>query len=145
MIATSGAVAAHQILRMLLVARVAEFDGVGGYSLPPRGSLMGEGWGWGAQPDTLRSKPGPQYMRSADASASMSRIFQASPISPTRRGGGLFSSTAASGTPTRNQARDAAHEQSLLGLGFDVLTVWECETPDGARLEEVLTSFFGRP
>ena len=45
----------------------------------------------------------------------------------------------------RNQARDAAHEQALLDLGFDVLTVWECETPDGARLEEVLTSFFGRP
>ena len=45
----------------------------------------------------------------------------------------------------RNQARDAAHEQALLDLGFDVLTVWECETRDGARLEEVLTSFFGRP
>ena len=34
MIATSGAVAAHQILKMLLVARVAELDAVGGYSLP---------------------------------------------------------------------------------------------------------------
>jgi DNA mismatch endonuclease, patch repair protein len=45
----------------------------------------------------------------------------------------------------RNQAREAAHEQALLDLGFDVLTVWECETRDGARLEEVLTSFFGRP
>jgi len=45
----------------------------------------------------------------------------------------------------RNQARDAAHERALLELRFDVLTVWECETRDGARLEEVLTSFFGRP
>ena len=46
MIATSGAVAAHQIPRMLLVARVAEFDAVRGYSLPPRAG----GLGWGDHP-----------------------------------------------------------------------------------------------
>jgi hypothetical protein len=56
MIPTSGAVAAHQILRMLLVARVAEFDAVGGYSLPPRGDPSWGRVGGGALNRTLSSE-----------------------------------------------------------------------------------------
>jgi DNA mismatch endonuclease (patch repair protein) len=44
---------------------------------------------------------------------------------------------------TRNQLRDAAHEQALRELGFDVLTVWECDTRNEARLAEVVARFFG--
>jgi DNA mismatch endonuclease (patch repair protein) len=44
----------------------------------------------------------------------------------------------------RNRARDAAHEQALRELGFDVLSVWECETRNEARLREVLAGFFGQ-
>jgi hypothetical protein len=45
----------------------------------------------------------------------------------------------------RNQARDAAHVQALRELGFHVLTVWECDTRNEARLREVLAGFFGQP
>jgi DNA mismatch endonuclease (patch repair protein) len=45
----------------------------------------------------------------------------------------------------RNQARDAVHEQALRDLGFDVLTVWECETRNESRLREVLATFFEEP
>jgi DNA mismatch endonuclease (patch repair protein) len=44
---------------------------------------------------------------------------------------------------TRNQLRDAAHEQALRELRFDVLTVWECDTRNEARLAEVVARFFG--
>jgi DNA mismatch endonuclease, patch repair protein len=43
----------------------------------------------------------------------------------------------------RNQARDAVHEQALRKLGFDVFTVWECDTRNDWRLREVLAGFFG--
>jgi DNA mismatch endonuclease, patch repair protein len=160
MIATSGAVAAHQIPRMLLVARVAEFDAVGGYSLPPRGG----GLGWGDNPGHSQVKT-----RSA-VHARPTRIHVAvlpgkPDLANKARRWAIFvhgcfwrshdnralASKPRSNTDywsdklARNQAREAAHEQALLDLGFDVLTVWECETRDGARLEEVLTSFFGRP
>jgi DNA mismatch endonuclease (patch repair protein) len=160
MIATSGAVAAHQIPRMLLVARVAEFDAVGGYSLTPRGG----GLGWGDNPGHSQVKT-----RSA-VHARPTRIHVAvlpgkPDLANKARRWAIFvhgcfwrshdnralASKPGSNTDywsdklARNQARDAAHEQALLDLGFDVLTVWECETRDGARLEEVLTSFFGRP
>lgn len=42
----------------------------------------------------------------------------------------------------RNQVRDAAHEQALRDLGFDVLIVWECETRNESRLREMLAAFF---
>ena len=42
----------------------------------------------------------------------------------------------------RNQARDAAHKRSLHELGFDVLTVWECDARKEARLREILAAFF---
>lgn len=42
----------------------------------------------------------------------------------------------------RNQARDAAHQQALRKLGFNVLTVWECDTRNQSRLREVLQGFF---
>ena len=162
MIATSGAVAAHQIPRMLLVARVAEFDAVGGYSLPPRGG----GLGWG-------DNPGHSQLKTRSAVPALGRRFRIHvadlPGKPdlankARRWAifvhGCFwhshencalASKPRSNTDywsdklARNQARDAAHEQALLELGLDVLTVWEGETRDGAKLEEVLTSFFGRP
>jgi DNA mismatch endonuclease, patch repair protein len=42
----------------------------------------------------------------------------------------------------RNQARDKTHEQELHERGFDVLTVWECDTRNEGRLREVLAGFF---
>jgi len=43
----------------------------------------------------------------------------------------------------RNRARDVAHEVALRELGFDVLTVWECDTRNEGKLSAVLTGFFG--
>jgi len=43
----------------------------------------------------------------------------------------------------RNRSRDAAREAALRSLGFDVLTVWECESRNDAKLQEVLRQFFG--
>jgi DNA mismatch endonuclease (patch repair protein) len=42
----------------------------------------------------------------------------------------------------QNRKRDALHNQALRDLGFDVLTIWECDTRDDARLHRILGSFF---
>jgi DNA mismatch endonuclease (patch repair protein) len=43
----------------------------------------------------------------------------------------------------RNRQRDALHKEALANLGFDVLTVWECDTRHNTRLHEILLTFFG--
>ena len=43
---------------------------------------------------------------------------------------------------SRNRLRDAAQRQALRELGYNVLTVWECDTRDETRLSDVLTRFF---
>lgn len=43
-----------------------------------------------------------------------------------------------------NRARDARNIESLRNLGWDVLTVWQCETPDPASLERSLISFMDK-
>jgi DNA mismatch endonuclease (patch repair protein) len=127
--------------------------------------LVGEGWGGGITPDTLRLKPGPQYTLGRRFRIHVA-VLPGKPDLPNKarrwaifvhgcfwhsRDNRALASKPGSNTDywsdklARNQARDAGHEQAPLDLGFDVLTVWECETRDGARLEEVLTSFFGRP
>jgi DNA mismatch endonuclease (patch repair protein) len=42
----------------------------------------------------------------------------------------------------RNRERDARHQQALRHLGYDVLTIWECDTREEARLCEILAAFF---
>jgi DNA mismatch endonuclease (patch repair protein) len=42
----------------------------------------------------------------------------------------------------RNRERDTLHRQALRDLGYEVLTVWECETRDERRLREAITAFF---
>jgi DNA mismatch endonuclease (patch repair protein) len=42
----------------------------------------------------------------------------------------------------RNRERDALHQQALRDLGYEVLTVWECETRDEVRLRESTVAFF---
>ena len=42
----------------------------------------------------------------------------------------------------RNQERDALHHRALRDLGYEVLTVWECETRDESRLRDALAEFF---
>jgi DNA mismatch endonuclease (patch repair protein) len=42
----------------------------------------------------------------------------------------------------RNRERDAIHQQALRDLGYDVLTVWECETRDDTRLRDLIAAFF---
>lgn len=41
----------------------------------------------------------------------------------------------------RNVARDARIRSELIEAGWSVLTVWECETKDTARLAETLRDF----
>lgn len=43
----------------------------------------------------------------------------------------------------RNRKRDAKHRRALRQLGWDVLTIWECETTDSRleKLERKLLSF----
>jgi len=43
----------------------------------------------------------------------------------------------------RNRERDRANSASLRKLGWRVLTVWECELRDSARLARRLTRHFG--
>ena len=43
----------------------------------------------------------------------------------------------------RNKARDAANLAALEALGWQVLTVWECDVRDGAALQHRLTAFLG--
>jgi DNA mismatch endonuclease (patch repair protein) len=42
----------------------------------------------------------------------------------------------------RNRERDALHQQALRDLGYEVLTVWECETRDEERLRDAIAAFF---
>ena len=44
-----------------------------------------------------------------------------------------------------NQARDERTVQALGGLGWQTLTVWQCDTHDKAALERVLREFLGQP
>ncbi len=46
---------------------------------------------------------------------------------------------------TRNRERDARNGRALREAGWDVLTVWECETKDTAALERRLREFLGDP
>ncbi|MGC2210379.1 MAG: very short patch repair endonuclease [Candidatus Korobacteraceae bacterium] len=43
----------------------------------------------------------------------------------------------------RNCARDLENERALRGQGWDVLTIWQCETKDCVRLQEKLVAFLG--
>lgn len=40
-----------------------------------------------------------------------------------------------------NVARDAAQETKLLGLGWSVLTIWECQTRDVFGLQRMISRF----
>jgi DNA mismatch endonuclease, patch repair protein len=42
----------------------------------------------------------------------------------------------------RNRERDLLHVRALGDLGYDVLTIWECETRDEVRLREAVAAFF---
>jgi DNA mismatch endonuclease (patch repair protein) len=44
-----------------------------------------------------------------------------------------------------NQARDERARDALLDAGWDVLTVWECETREGVVLSRRLCDFLGPP
>lgn len=44
----------------------------------------------------------------------------------------------------RNRERDVLHQQALRDLGYEVFTVWECETQDERKLREALAAFFAR-
>jgi DNA mismatch endonuclease (patch repair protein) len=43
-----------------------------------------------------------------------------------------------------SRARDVRNIENLRNLGWDVLTVWQCETRDPASLEQALTSFIDK-
>lgn len=43
----------------------------------------------------------------------------------------------------RNVARDRANRDTLLSKGWKVLVVWECETKDLPKLQEIIVSFLG--
>lgn len=45
----------------------------------------------------------------------------------------------------RNHARDAASRRRLRNLGWDVLTVWECQLKNPGRIGERLWKFLSRP
>lgn len=47
------------------------------------------------------------------------------------------------GKIARNRARDAAHAERLVALGWRALTVWECELKDRESLERKLRAFLG--
>jgi DNA mismatch endonuclease Vsr len=44
-----------------------------------------------------------------------------------------------------NKARDRRNEQALRGAGWNVVTVWECETKDLSSLERLLAPALGPP
>jgi DNA mismatch endonuclease (patch repair protein) len=44
----------------------------------------------------------------------------------------------------RNRARDEENSRDLEEAGWDVLTVWQCETKDKVALSELLEKFLGR-
>jgi DNA mismatch endonuclease (patch repair protein) len=41
----------------------------------------------------------------------------------------------------RNRQRDAKNERTLLGMGWRVLVIWECETRDKAAVAERIDAF----
>ena len=43
-----------------------------------------------------------------------------------------------------NKARDAKNRRKLRRLGWDVLTIWECQTRDVDKLKERLVRFLGK-
>jgi DNA mismatch endonuclease, patch repair protein len=43
----------------------------------------------------------------------------------------------------RNIERDSEHERALAELGWQVLTIWECECRDKAQLGDRLVAFLG--
>ncbi|MFY9639906.1 MAG: DNA mismatch endonuclease Vsr [Rhodomicrobium sp.] len=45
----------------------------------------------------------------------------------------------------RNVERDAKNTAALVGHGWDVLVVWECETKNKTALQERLLDFLGAP
>jgi DNA mismatch endonuclease Vsr len=45
----------------------------------------------------------------------------------------------------RNKARDLKNVQALQEAGWNVVTVWECETKDLSALEQRLAAFLGPP
>jgi DNA mismatch endonuclease (patch repair protein) len=45
----------------------------------------------------------------------------------------------------RNTERDAQVEFKLRALGWDVLTIWECETTYASEVEKRLITFLGSP
>lgn len=45
----------------------------------------------------------------------------------------------------RNRARDAANEAALTGLGWNVVTLWQCEIRDPTQLESRLAAVLNRP
>lgn len=44
-----------------------------------------------------------------------------------------------------NMERDERKAKELRALGWSILTVWQCETADEARLRERLAKFLGKP
>lgn len=42
-----------------------------------------------------------------------------------------------------NKTRDAANRRKLRRLGWDVLTIWECQIRDTEQLKERLVRFLG--
>ena len=44
-----------------------------------------------------------------------------------------------------NRERDARKEAELRALGWDVATIWQCQTADRQALEKSLVSFLGQP
>ena len=45
----------------------------------------------------------------------------------------------------RNRERDAENNASLVRLGWGVLTVWECEAYDQAKIASKIHDFLGKP
>lgn len=45
----------------------------------------------------------------------------------------------------RNRKRDTANQQALIGLGWEVMVVWECELADAYGLARRMQSFLGAP
>lgn len=43
----------------------------------------------------------------------------------------------------RNKARDAEHESALLGLGWHVLVIWECQIKDTETLKRQIKGLLG--
>jgi DNA mismatch endonuclease (patch repair protein) len=41
----------------------------------------------------------------------------------------------------RNKERDLAHQEALQAAGWQVLTIWDCETKDGEALRQRLADF----